>query len=64
MSRSALSRRNPVARRQGGKLQTAVDEEAVASDEEGIGALARKGGKGLIDLAARAGVEDLEFAAR
>ena len=46
-----ISRRNPVARRQGGKLHAAAGEECVGSDEEGIGALARKGGKGRIDLA-------------
>ena len=46
-----ISRRNPVARRQGGKLHAAAVEECVGSDEEGIGALARKGGKGRIDLA-------------
>jgi hypothetical protein len=56
-----INRRNPVARRQGGKLQTAVAEESVASDEEGIGALARKGGKGRIDLADRSGVEYLDL---
>jgi len=33
----------------------------VGSDEEGIGALALKGGKGRIDLAASAGVEDLDL---
>ena len=45
-----ISRRNPVARRQVGKLHAAAGEERVGSDEEGIGALARKGGKGRIDL--------------
>ena len=33
----------------------------VARDEEGIGALARKAGKGRIDLADRTGVEDLDL---
>ena len=56
-----ISRRNPVARRQGGKLHAAAGEECVGGDEEGIGALARKGGKGRIDLAARAGVEDMDL---
>ena len=46
-----------VARRQGGELHAAVSEECVASHEQGIGALARKGGKGRIDLADRAGVD-------
>ena len=56
-----INRRNPVVRRQGGKLHSAADEESVASDEEGIGALARKGGKGRVDLADRTGVEDLDL---
>jgi hypothetical protein len=34
-------------------LHAAAGEECVGSDEEGIGALARKGGKGRIDLADR-----------
>ena len=36
-------------------------KKCVGSDEEGIGALARKGGKGRIDLADRAGVEDMDL---
>jgi hypothetical protein len=39
----------------------AAEEEWVGFDEEGIGALARKSGKGRIDLAARAGVEDMDL---
>jgi hypothetical protein len=39
-------------------LHGAADEERIGSDEESIGALVRKGGKGRIDLAYRAGVED------
>jgi hypothetical protein len=50
-----------VARRQGGDLLTAAGEESVGSDEEGIGALALKCGKGRIDLAARVGVEDIDL---
>ena len=42
-------------------MHAAAGEECVGSDEEGIGALARKGGKGRIDLAARAGVEDMDL---
>src|SRR6202011_2863439 len=34
-----ISRRDPVARRQGGNLHAAGGQECVASDEEGIGAL-------------------------
>ena len=56
-----INRRNPVVRRQGDKLHAAADEECVGSDEEGIGALARKVGKGRIDLADRRGVEYLDL---
>jgi len=56
-----MRRRNPVARRQGCKLHAAVEKECVASDKQGIGALARKGGKGRIDLADRTGFEDLDL---
>ncbi len=35
--------------------------EPVGTDEQGIGALARKGGKGCIDLAIVLGVENLDF---
>src|SRR5262249_8668433 len=54
-----ISRWNPVARRQDGKLHPAIEEECVASDEEGIRTLARKGGKGRVYLADGAGIEDL-----
>jgi hypothetical protein len=56
-----ISRRNPVARRQDGKLHAAADKKSVASDEEGIRTLARKGGKGRIDLTDRSGVEDMDL---
>jgi len=42
-------------------LYTAAAEESVGSDEEGIGALARKGGKGRVDLVAAAGIEYLDL---
>jgi hypothetical protein len=32
-----ISRRNPVARRQDGKLPAAAGEESIGSDEEGVG---------------------------
>jgi hypothetical protein len=51
-----ISRRNPVARRQGGNLHAAADEELLGGDEEGVEVLARNSGKGRIDLAARARV--------
>jgi hypothetical protein len=56
-----ISRRNPAARRQGGKLYGAADEECIAGDEEGIWALALKGGKGRIDLADGRRVENLDL---
>jgi hypothetical protein len=56
-----ISRGNPVARRQGGKLHAAVEKECVASDEEGIRVLVRKGCKGRIDLADCTGIEDLDL---
>jgi hypothetical protein len=42
-------------------LHAATDEEAVGSNEEGIGVLARNGVKGRFDLAACAGVEYLDL---
>src|SRR5215471_10980026 len=56
-----VSRWNLVPRRQSGKLHTATDQEGIASDEQNIEALARKCGKGCIDLADRTGVEDLDL---
>ena len=56
-----ISRRNPVAHRQGDQLRAAANEECVGHDEEGIRALAREGGKDRIDLAACARVEDMDF---
>jgi hypothetical protein len=56
-----ISRWNPVARRQGDNLHAAAREVCVGCDEEGIGALARKAGKGRIDLAHRSGVVDLDL---
>jgi hypothetical protein len=42
-------------------LYAAAVEEPVGGDEEGIGALERKTGKGRIDLADRRGVEDMDL---
>jgi hypothetical protein len=56
-----ISRRNFFACRQGGELFTAAGEEAVASDEESIGTLARKACKDRIDLDACAGVEHINL---
>jgi hypothetical protein len=52
------NRINPVARRQGGKLDAAAEEECLAANEEGVGVLARERVKGRLDLAAGTGVED------
>src|SRR5262245_28524896 len=51
------TRRHPVPRRQRGKLAAATVEEAIASDQQGVGALTPKGSKSRIDLACGAGVD-------
>jgi hypothetical protein len=56
-----INRRNTFARRQGDNLYAAADEEYFGSHEEGIGAVARKGGKGCIDLADRRSIEDMDL---
>src|SRR5262245_19276242 len=61
MTTQGISSRNPVMRRQGSKLYGAADKECVAADEERIRALARKCGKGRINLSDRVGIEDLEL---
>src|SRR4029079_16613522 len=58
MVRVRKSCRNSGARRQGGKLHGAANEEYGGSDKEGIGALACNTVKGGIDLADRRGVKD------
>ena len=50
-----------MARRERRQLDAPAREEHVGSDEQGVGALARESGKGRIDLAAGAGVEDLDL---
>ena len=42
-------------------MRALAGEESVASNEEGIGVLARKGSKGRVYLADRTGVEDLDL---
>jgi hypothetical protein len=42
-------------------LRGAAGKECVAGDDEGIGALRRKGGKSRVDLAAGAGVEGMNL---
>jgi hypothetical protein len=56
-----IGRRNPTACCQGDKLRGAGDEECIGGDEERIQALARKTGKGRIDLVDRTGVENLDL---
>ena len=59
MSRGQLSER--MARRQVGKLDPPAGEERVGGDEEGVGLVAHKRCEGRIDLAAGAGVKDLDL---
>ena len=56
-----ICRGDRVARRQVDQLDTPAGEEGVGADEEGVGPLARKSCEGRIDLAAGAGVEDLDL---
>src|SRR5262249_34315691 len=56
-----ISRRHPVVRGQGDKLHGTADEKPVWSDEQGVGPLACKAGKGRINLADRRGVDDLDL---
>ena len=48
-------------RRQLDQLHTPGVEEGVAADEEGVGPLAHKSREGRIDLAAGAGIDDLDL---
>ena len=50
-----------MARREVDQLDAPADEEGVGADEERVGPLARKRCEGRIDLAAGAGVEDLDL---
>src|SRR6516165_10511043 len=58
---SGMSRRNPVVRRERRQLDAAADEEPVAADEKGVGLVAHEGGEGRLDLAPRAGIEELNL---
>jgi hypothetical protein len=49
-----------VARRQVGQLETSAEEEDVGADEKRVGPLAPKTCEGRIDLAAGAGLENLD----
>ena len=50
-----------MARRERRKLDAPAGEERVGCDEEGVGPVAHEGGEGCFDLAAGAGVEDLNL---
>ena len=56
-----IYRGNPVARRQVSQLDTPADEKGVPADEKCIRALAHKDCEGRVDLAAGAGVEDMNL---
>jgi len=50
-----------MARRERRKLDAPAGEEHVGSNEECVGPVAHEGGEGRLDLAAGAGVEDLNL---
>jgi hypothetical protein len=52
-----------MARRECRKLNASAGEERVGSNEERVGPVAYEGGEGRLDLAAGAGVEDLNLQA-
>jgi len=54
-------RTNPIGRRERRKLDAPADEEAVGANEEGIGPVVHEGCEGRLDLAAGAGVQDLNL---
>src|SRR5260370_12417 len=56
-----IARGNPVTRRERRKLDAPAREEDITSDVQGVGAIAHEGGEGRLDLAAGAGVEDLNL---
>jgi len=56
-----VTRRNAIERRERLKLDTPAAEEYVGGDEEGVGPVAANCGEGGLDLAASAGVEDLNL---
>src|SRR5262245_16099680 len=56
-----IARRNPIARREGRKLDPPAREEHVTIDEQGIGTVPYKGGEGRLNLAAGARVENLNL---
>ena len=50
-----------MARRKRRKLDAPADEERLGRDKQGIGPVAHEGGECCLDLAARAGVEELNL---
>src|SRR5262249_46245699 len=56
-----IYRRNRVARRQLGQLDSSADEKRTGADVEDVGPLAYKVREGRVDLAAGAGAENLDL---
>ena len=56
-----IGRGNPIARRERRKLNASAVKEAIWADEQGVGTIAYNSGKGCLDVAAGAGVEDLNL---
>ena len=56
-----IRRGDRVARRQVDQLDTPIGKTRVEAHEDGIGAITRKSFEGLIDVAAAAGVKDLQL---
>ena len=63
MNSRLFIRWNRIARRKRRKLDAPSEEEAVRSDKESVGPVAYEGGEGRLDLAAGAGVKDLNLQA-
>jgi len=59
MFTKGISRGNPVARRQDGKLHVAGTKKRIGGNEESIGAIALKCGEDVVDLVDRRCVDDL-----
>src|SRR5262245_8769915 len=58
---TGIAHGNPVMCRKRDKLEASAREEDITSDVQGVGAIAHESGEGRLDLAAGAGVEDLNL---
>src|SRR5262249_38827687 len=58
---SAIGCGNPIVRRERRKLDAPAAEERVGGNEESVGPVAHERGEGRLDLAAGAGVDDLNL---